>query len=220
MQCHEFLQHTERWMEGERDATAAAHLKSCANCSSLVADLEAIQNSALQLAEVEPPARVWVSLQNQLEVEGLIHEPEEAPVALPAKSRPGFAFGLRPALATAFLAVLVISGAYLSTGRVGAPRVSNNSTAQATVPGSEVMLELAALAPLAKAQAPEIHEHNPAVKAAYRQNLEIVDNAIAMCEKALKEQPKNDMALEYLRGAYQQKAELLASMSQHGATGD
>jgi hypothetical protein len=44
-----------------------------------------------------------------------------------------------------------------------------------------------------------------------RRNLQIVDNFIAICEKSVREQPDNQMAREYLYGAYQQKAELLAT---------
>jgi hypothetical protein len=41
-----------------------------------------------------------------------------------------------------------------------------------------------------------------------------------MCEKSVREEPQNDVAREYLYGAYQQKAELLAMMVERGALGD
>lgn len=219
MHCVEFLENSERWMEGERDAAAAAHLKSCANCTALVADLETIGNAGPQMAEAEPPERIWVSLRNQLELEGLIREPAEAAVALPAPSRSGFFFGLRPALAVSFLALLVVVGSFVAfrSGNFIRSDVARVEQAMVRVPGSEVLDELAALA---KAPVPEMHEHNPMVAAAFRQNLEIVDNAIATCEKTIKEQPRNEVAREYLLGAYQQRADLLASMSQRGAMGD
>ena len=86
MQCREFMQYAERWMDGERDAHASAHVKSCANCSALVADLETISHSAMELREAEPPARVWVSLRNQLESEGVIRETAAVAVAEPSRS--------------------------------------------------------------------------------------------------------------------------------------
>jgi len=220
--CAAFLQFSERWMEGERDGVAAAHLQSCTNCSALVADLEAISVSAPALAEVEPPARVWVSLRNQLEVAGLVQEPAEAAAAVQAEPRPSLFFGLRPVLATALLAVLVLfSGFYANQGgeisrSTGSPR----TLAQGPSDGREVLKELEAFAPLAAAALPEVHEHDPLVRAAYKQNLQIIDNAIAMCEKTVKQDPRNEAAADYLRAAYQQKADLLASISQRDAMGD
>ena len=39
----------------------------------------------------------------------------------------------------------------------------------------------------------------------------MVDNLIVLCEKSVRENPDNPMAREYLYGAYQQKASLLAA---------
>jgi hypothetical protein len=49
--------------------------------------------------------------------------------------------------------------------------------------------------------------------------LQIVDNFIALCEKSVHEQPDNQMAREYLYGAYQQKAELLATATNRSMPG-
>ncbi len=216
MLCNEFLEYSERWMDGERDASAAAHLKSCAHCSALIADLESIGNAAQGLAEVTPPERVWVSLRNQLEAEGLVKEPVEAVAALPAPSHSGTFFALRPVFATSLLALLMVFGGFYAY-QGGVPNAPTRVAQDPGRDGSEVMAELAALA---QAPAPEMHEHNPLVTASFKQNLETVDKAIAMCEKTVKEQPNNEMAREYLLSAYQQKADLLASMSQRGAIGD
>jgi len=40
-----------------------------------------------------------------------------------------------------------------------------------------------------------------------------------MCEKDVREQPENEMAREYLYGAYQQKAELLSTAMDRSTTG-
>jgi hypothetical protein len=37
-----------------------------------------------------------------------------------------------------------------------------------------------------------------------------------MCEKSVREEPENELARDYLYGAYQQKADLLAEMSERG----
>ena len=56
--------------------------------------------------------------------------------------------------------------------------------------------------------------------ATFRDSLEIVDKFIALCDKTVREEPRNQMAREYLYSAYQQKAELLASMTERGTRGD
>ncbi len=73
MQCKEVevVLEQEGWTplpEAARD-----HLAGCSACQNLVEDLTAIVATAHLLpAELEPPARVWISLQAQLEQEGII----------------------------------------------------------------------------------------------------------------------------------------------------
>ena len=59
----------------------------------------------------------------------------------------------------------------------------------------------------------------PVVTASLHKNLEIVDNYIALCEKSVQEDPENELARDYLYGAYQQKADLLAQISGRGGYG-
>src|SRR5260370_9432053 len=55
---------------------ARAHVAGCSYCQEFVADLATIVSVANDLpAEVEPPARVWVSLRPQLDLEGIIKTP-------------------------------------------------------------------------------------------------------------------------------------------------
>jgi len=57
---------------------------------------------------------------------------------------------------------------------------------------------------------------DPVVTASLQKNLAIVDNYIALCEKSVQEEPENEIARDYLYGAYQQKADLLAQMTERG----
>jgi hypothetical protein len=66
---------------------------------------------------------------------------------------------------------------------------------------------------------PGLRVHDGAVSDTIRRNLNIVDNFIAMCEKDVREQPENEMAREYLYGAYEQKAELLSTAMDRSTTG-
>jgi hypothetical protein len=54
------------------------------------------------------------------------------------------------------------------------------------------------------------------VDVALRQNLDIVDKFIVDCEQRVKEQPGDELARDYLTGAYQQKAEFLSVMMERG----
>jgi hypothetical protein len=66
---------------------------------------------------------------------------------------------------------------------------------------------------------PGLQRQDTAVTDSIRRNLQIVDKFIAICEKDVREQPDNQMAREYLYGAYQQKAELLATATSRSLTG-
>ena len=63
-------------------------------------------------------------------------------------------------------------------------------------------------------------ETNPVVTASLHKNLAIVDNYIALCEKSVREDPQNEAARDYLYEAYQQKADLLAQMTERGRRAD
>jgi hypothetical protein len=54
-------------------------------------------------------------------------------------------------------------------------------------------------------------ENNVSLASSIHENLGIVDNMIALCEKSVRDQPGDPVARDYLYGAYQQKAVLLAT---------
>jgi len=86
MHCKELESEVESGRPGSLSAEALEHLGSCVSCQCFLADLETIVSLAKTIpAEVEPPARVWVSLRAQLEAEGLIREGIEVtePQAVP-----------------------------------------------------------------------------------------------------------------------------------------
>src|SRR5208337_1201999 len=67
--------------DGALPGEVEAHVKSCPACSDLVSDLRLIASEARQLAASDEPApRVWVRLAAELRAEGLIRDPESAPV--------------------------------------------------------------------------------------------------------------------------------------------
>jgi hypothetical protein len=216
MQCEHFEQMLEQQGEGALPKAALAHLDTCEACRALSADFGAIHEMALELGaeDIAPPERVWISLRNQLEAERLIHGPQQTPQST---SQPGpgwWAVFQRPAIAGAFLGLLLAAGSavgYLSNAPQTAVQ-SQLTPPQETspMPSADSVFKEEVLT-VGSDSIPGLRRQDTAVTNSIRRNLQIVDNFIAICEKSVREQPDNQMAREYLYGAYQQKAELLAT---------
>jgi hypothetical protein len=223
MDCNEFLNQLDAWMEEARHPDARAHLRGCPACRSLVEDMDAIHLAAQQLplSDPEPPARIWNSLRIRLEEEGLIRGHlagntgaswhEQAIAWLDGV----FAPLPRPVLAGAYLTILVAL-AFAAASPFAAKSSSNRwvrNTQASTMPLS------AQLDSAEQTTVTSFGRSNPAASAALHKDLAIVDNYIALCEKSVSEEPENEAARDYLYEAYQQKAYLLAEMSDRGDEG-
>jgi hypothetical protein len=219
--CEEFLDHLEPWMEGERRADIQAHFRNCPQCQAIVSDLNAIRAEARtwSSSDSEAPEHVWVSLRERLEREGLIRDAvadsARAEHARPGAS-PGWLGGLfggipRPVLAGGYLAAL-IAVAFALSGPIH-KKVNEakwlEGTRIATSP-------LSAQLNTAEQNSISFGNSSSDVSASLHQNLAIVDNYIALCEKSVREEPQNELARDYLYEAYRQKADLLAQMSERG----
>ena len=165
---------------------------------------------------------MWVSLRNQLEAEGLIHDPQAARGAQAAQAHGWWSVFQRPAVAGAFLGLVLAAAStvgYLSNFAQTAVH-SQLAPQQETspVPSADSVFKEEVLT-VGSDSIPGLQRQDTAVTASIRRNLQIVDNFIAICEKSVREQPDNQMAREYLYGAYQQKAELLATAMNRSMTG-
>jgi hypothetical protein len=187
--------------------SARAHLAGCGSCQSLVEDLTAIVATAHLLpVEIEPPARVWVSLRAQLEQEGII----KTPAVERAFWWHGFADLFRSRIiATAAVALLIVAAVFLQVERSAAPPTEARNVYADTA--TDLRNDEASLRQMQLAS-------DSVVDVSLRQNLDIVDKFIADCEQRVKEEPRDDLAREYLSGAYQQKAELLSAMMDRGGS--
>jgi hypothetical protein len=205
MQCKEVevvLEH-EGWTP--LPEAAREHVAGCAACQNLVEDLTSIVATAHLLpAEVEPPARVWTSLRAQLEEEGII-KPTRAERGSWWQGLPDL-FRAR-VLATSLVAMLVIAAVALQIQHPApATEARNVYDDAATVLNAD------------EANLAQTELGGSVVDVSLRQNLDIVDKFIADCEQRVKEEPRDDLAREYLTGAYQQKAELLSAMMERGGS--
>ena len=222
MQCEQFEQILEQQDDGALPKPALAHLEGCEACRALSADFGAIHDMAMELGAeaITAPERVWISLRNQLEAEHLIHGPQ---AGQPGASHGWWTAFQRPAFAGAFLGLVLAAGAtvsYWSDFPQTAARYSQLTPQQetSTVPSADSVFKEEVLT-VGNDSIPGLQRQDTAVTDSIRRNLQIVDNFIAICEKSVREQPDNQMAREYLYGAYQQKAELLATAMNRSMTG-
>ena len=213
MQCQEFLENAERWMEGERDAAASAHLDGCARCRGLMADLDAVREGARLLeAEVEPPARLWTAIRTQLETEGVIRPSRTWAERL----ADFFPLQPRPALAAAYVAVLVVAAVLVSFQGVG--QLERPLALTPSVPEMDALPAGSSLA--TQRVVNSLNERNPDMVRYYRESLRTVENVITECEMMIRKDPHDQLAREYLHGAYQQKAELIAAIVERTTLGE
>jgi hypothetical protein len=221
MQCEQFEQLLGQQGDGGLPEPALAHLEACEACRALLADFGAIHDMALALGAegIAPPERVWISLRNQLEAERLILGPRAAPRSA---SHHWWAVIQRPAVAGAFLGLVLAGAATVSFwSNVPQTAVQSQLTLQqetSPVPSADSVFKEEVLT-VGSDSIPGLRRQDTAVTDSFRRNLQIVDNFIAICEKSVREQPDNQMAREYLYGAYQQKAELLATAMNRSMTG-
>jgi len=190
-------------------AAAQAHLVGCPVCRNLVADFSAIVDAARELpTEVEPPQRLWVSVRTQLVAEGIIREPGQhtwwESVA---------AYLRHSSVATAVVGFFLLLA--------GAVEIYQPPLPPAPMPAAFVETS-AMLATQEKgvAHAVRARAANSPVDASLNDNPEIVNKFIADCELRVRQEPGDEVAREYLSGAYQQKAELLSTIMERAGGGD
>jgi len=189
---------------------ARAHLAGCNSCRNLIADLTAIIATAHLLpAEVEPPPRVWTSLRVQLEQEGIIRS------GVRQSWWSSFSEVFRPrVLATSAVGLLILAAVALQFQRPATQATEARNAydnlyqdTSVTLNNDEAHLPVMQLAGIS------------GVDVSLRQNLDIVDKFIVDCEQRVKQQPQDELAREYLTGAYQEKAELISVMMEREGSG-
>jgi len=219
MHCEHFEEMLAQQPDGPLPLEAADHLDACLRCRLLRDDLQAIQVAAQEWGSEEPvpPPRVWAAIQVQLQAHGLIAQPSPHGRGLylqPAAAKGWFAGGWN------WASRLELAGAYVLLFLVAAGLAGYQTVPVADPldrPGTTAQVSRGALDGLGPALDGNMQrvvasfaEYDGSVALSLRQNLTIVDNLIAVCEKTVREHPGDPLAREYLYGAYQQKADLLA----------
>jgi hypothetical protein len=207
-ECARFAGDLGNWMEGQRSGAFSEHLAGCEACRGALADMEVIcaEASLLGSETWEPSPRVWLSLRTQLEREGIVRAPRW-------NLRSIFSQFPRPALSFAYAALLVLAAVLVipkanhtdPTAWDKEPEITSSAAAydkQLTSAEGQTMLAWS--------------EPDPEIAAAIKADLSLADEHISLCRQTVREQPQNELARDYLNDAYQQKAELLATMVERG----
>lgn len=192
----------ESLVENENASSPAqqAHLKSCRECSALVAELLVIGCAAGELrAAHEPSPRVWNSIEIALRKEGLIRPQRPGRSLLPALSSSwGWARWALPVAA----ALLVTIG--ITTRRHAPREVASN---EYIVQPAEI--SDAAIAGLNDEDLlQEVAQQAPALQAQYTDSLRRVNESIRDAMSNVADEPNDPEARRSLMEAYQQKAML------------
>jgi hypothetical protein len=171
------------------------HVHFCPECSVVLGDLNEISAQARLLqASDEPSPRIWNSIEIALRNEGVVHQ---APSAKPARLIPP-RWRLAWVVPAAALAMLILGTALFQRGGVP-PQVAVDSSVAPTLADSSLQAEERELVRA-------VGERAPTLKAGYEADLKVVDAYIFDAEQSAKANPQDEVAQQYLRSAYDQRA--------------
>jgi hypothetical protein len=203
MNCAELRESLVETEDGSR-SEQKAHLKTCQQCSSLLAELNVIASAAAELREADDPSpRVWNSIEIALRQEGLIRRPHQPIRSLIPSfgSHWAFARWMVPAAALALFTVAI----YLRQHVPSAPMARVEDPAVVTQPiASDVAI--AGLNDDDLLQ--EVGQQTPALKAEYQDELRHVNDYIQDAKGIVAANPNDEEARRSLMEAYQEKAML------------
>ncbi|MGA2746617.1 MAG: anti-sigma factor [Candidatus Sulfotelmatobacter sp.] len=215
MNCIELqasLAETEDGSSAGRNPEQRAHLKTCPECSSLIAELNLIAATAVELrAADEPSPRVWNSIEIALRQEGLIRPQRASRSLLPAlSSRWAWARWALPVAA----ALLITVGVYVRQHSLSlAQQLANNvarpvSSGKAVGNAAEDVSDSAIAGLKDDDLLQEVAQMSPTMQAQYTDDLRHVNDYIRDAKSVVAAEPNDEEARRSLMEAYQEKAML------------
>ena len=214
MKCIEIQSRISDWVDGgPAEGELESHLKVCRACASFHEDVLALKQSSGALGLVDPPSRLWTSLQVQLVSEGLIKS-QKAKQSFWQRLFPTVLMpSLKPAFAGAILALLLSTTVfyfYSQRGRQEA-KVSPEAQIFRELQQAEVHYQKAIEA-LSEVSKRKIETLDPAMAQILNDNLATMDYYVKECQDAVKSSPDNPLVHRYLLTAYQKKIEIMQSI--------
>lgn len=195
MTCAEFQRVLPYIIDTGGSAEQEEHLRQCAVCADLVADLKYIADQAKLLVPMEDPSpRVWEGLQRSLEREGLVK-------SAPARGELlGFPLRDWGWVAAGAAVVVLVAGIFFT--RNSAPEAPVASVAALTADGAS------GIAADDQQVLQSVSQRSPNLRASYEQGLRDVNTYIQDAERNVQQNPDDDGARQLLMQAYEQKAML------------
>lgn len=204
MNCKQFQEVLPHIIESGGNADQETHLKSCRECSELVRDLRYIAEQArLLLPMHDPNPRVWNSIQQSLEREGLVREGRMSRQGhimtnSPTKKKSWTPLGIAlAAIAVTVLGILLVN--YRSTTSTAqenvAPAAPDASVTTAVNADDQMLIR-------------QVAQQDTDVAKAYQDSLDEVNSYISDAQKAVTDDPEDADAQAHLQDAYEQKAML------------
>lgn len=211
--------------DGER---LQEHLDKCPDCRDLLKDFQGIAEQAKGLPKHEPSNRVWTGILDGVRAVRDICDDQvvgddrvdrvagPAPIRLP---KPGwvetyvFSRPARFAWAAAALLILVAGGLVIGLRPAkdlnGLSEQDRFTLAKLEEAEKHYKLAIQALSEAVKAQPKSF---DPLVIAVFARNISEIDTAIQACQEAVKNDPNDLSAREYLLGAYKDKVDFLDNL--------
>ena len=217
MRCRRAQEYVSRSVDGDLGPRRAArlehHLGKCDDCRAFAADVRKIVEDASGLAAPEPSDKVWRNIRAGLEAGTLRPSAEGAPL----DRRPLFGLSLaavRYAGAAALALVFVVTGVVVGT-RLGRRDVRMSPEAReaytlAKLDEAEGFYQQA-IKSLGEAFAAGKGVLAPEVVELFDRNLSVIDSTIQACRAAVRAEPDDLEARNYLLAAYTKKITLLDS---------
>ena len=212
--------------DGER---LAEHLNKCPDCRDLLRDFQGIVEQAKGLPKHEPSNRVWTGIldgvhavcDDQVVVDDRVVRDNRvaglapSPIKLPKpKWVETYVFAGRARYAWAAALLLIVAGGLvigLRPGRELSGLTEQGRFTLAKLEEAEKHYKLAIQA-LSEAVGSQPKSFDPAVVAVFARNLYEIDAAILACQAAVKTNPNDLSAREFLLGAYKDKVDFLDNL--------
>jgi len=211
MRCRTARKLVSESFDGPLDPPAGSrlegHLRDCAECRKVRADLAAVMAGARSFDTPSVPADAWIRIRARL---------REAEASTERPSR-GFAARPRFAPAVAALALVAVAAGGILVGlKLGRRPVSltpemHEQATLAKLDEAERHYVLA-IKSLGEALSGAKDRLSPEVSEMFTRNLEVVDATIQACRQAVLSEPDDVRARDFLLAAYMEKMALLGDL--------
>jgi hypothetical protein len=211
----QWMNRLSEYVDGELDSTERAaleaHLATCGHCYATLGELRQVIARAKSLSDSEPASDLWPDIRARLTQEGAARL---TPGRRPGVSR-RFSFSI-PQLLAACIALVLLSGGGAWMVLHSRGQTPGASAFEAPSPSSpqirparwKVQSDLA-IAELQDALTVNESKLDTATVRIVRENLAIIDRAIAQAQRALRRDPGNSYLNIHLANTMRQKIELL-----------